>query len=294
LDELLPVYIETTDPEDINIAESPVYLKRFSEDKKIGRTTFILESAKIGKETLIGARYLGYEKDVYVKIIEPLPVKEIPEGFSFEKDMYYLKINKEKVLDLRLKTSQKICNRLIAEINSSHQNIVVKGGGNCELKKTNQKGVFKGKVKIQGRQLKAKAKIIARLRDFNIAITSVLVKEHIPSSGINFAFKLVEDNFGSVRYKWENPYLLKIGAEHPSIRKYLGNLTDEGEYPGINNPVYHALIAEVIAEALAFNILERNFKKEGQDGMLDYTSTDLYYHREFSEFLKITHKHLVN
>lgn len=294
LDELLPISIETTDPEDVKIIESPVYLKRFSEDHKIGRTTFVLESAKAGKETLVGARYSGYERDLYVKIIEPQPTNELPEGFSFEKEIYYLRINKDKTLILNLKTSKKVGNRLIAEINSNHPNIVIKGGGSCVLNKTDFPGVLRGKVKVQGRQLKAKAKIIARLRDFDLATTSVIVKEHIPSSGINFTFELVEENFGSVRYKWENPYMLKIGAEHPSIRKYLGNLTEEGEYPGIKNPVYHALIAEVIAEALAFNILEKNFKKEGQDGMLDYTSTDLYYHREFSEFLKISHKHLVN
>jgi len=42
LDEFLPISIETSDPEDVKIIESPVYLKRFSEDLKIGRTTFAL------------------------------------------------------------------------------------------------------------------------------------------------------------------------------------------------------------------------------------------------------------
>lgn len=293
LDEFLPISIETTDPEDVKILESPVYLKRFSEDQKIGRTTFVLKSSKVGAETLIGARYSGYERDFYVKIIEPPSTVELSEGLSFEKQMYYLRINKDKTLILNLKTHKKVGNKLIVEIISSHPNIVVKGGGNCALNKTDIPGVLRGKARIQGRQLKAKAEIIARLRDFTHATTNAIVKEHIPLSGINFTFKLVEDNFGSVRYKWENPYMLKIGAEHPSIRKYLGHLTEEGKYPGINNPVYHALIAEVIAEALAFNILEKNFKNEGQEGMLDYTSTDLYYHREFSEFLIISHKHLV-
>ena len=293
LDEFLPISIETTDPEDVKILESPVYLKRFSEDQKIGRTTFVLESSKVGAETLIGARYSGYERDFYVKIIELPSTVELSEGLSFEKQMYYLRINKDKTLILNLKTHKKVGNKLIVEITSNHPDIVVKGGGNCALNKTDIPGVLRGKIRIQGRQLKAKAEIIARLRDFTHATTNVIVKEHIPSSGINFTFKLVEDNFGSVRYKWENPYMLKIGAEHPSIRKYLGHLTEEGKYPGINDPVYHALIAEVIAEALAFNILEKNFKKEGQEGMLDYASTDLYYHREFSEFLIISHRHLV-
>ena len=64
-------------------------------------------------------------------------------------------------------------------------------------------------------------------------------------------------------------------------------------YPGIDSPLYHTVLAEVIAEALAFRILEKQFKREGQEGMLDYTSTDAYYHKHFSEFLSIAHKSLV-
>ncbi len=65
------------------------------------------------------------------------------------------------------------------------------------------------------------------------------------------------------------------------------------EYPGVNSPIYHTVLAEVIAEALAFDILEKKFKREGQDGMLDYAATDAYYHKEFSDFLTIAHKNLV-
>jgi hypothetical protein len=207
--------------------------------------------------------------------------------------MYYLRINKDKTLILNLKTHKKIDSKIIVAIVSSNPKIVVKGGGNCTLYKTNNPEVLRGKVMIQGRELKVRGEIIAKLREFVSAKTNVIVEEHKSTSGIKFTFDPVEDNFGSVRYKWENPYVLKIGAEHPSVRKYLGHLTEDGKYPGINDSVYHALLAEIIAEALAFNILEKKFKKEGQEGMLDYTSTDLYYHKEFSEFLEITHKHLV-
>ncbi len=85
---------------------------------------------------------------------------------------------------------------------------------------------------------------------------------------------------------------MKIGAKHPSIRKYLGNLSGE-KYPGINSPLYHTVLAEVIAEALSFHILEKMFKKEGQEGMLDYASVDSYYHKYFSKYLNIAHKGLV-
>ena len=144
------------------------------------------------------------------------------------------------------------------------------------------------------RAIKKNGKIKSNIARPLLAVkTNVVVEEHLLTSGVKFKFEPVEEDFGSVRYKWENPYFLKIGAEHFSIRKYLGKLTEEEKYPGIDNPLYHAVLADVIAEALAFNILEKTFKKEGQEGMLDYASADLYYHREFSEFLIISHKHLV-
>jgi len=122
----------------------------------------------------------------------------------------------------------------------------------------------------------------------------VVVEREQPPSGVKLKFEPVEDDFGLVRYKWDDkdPYLMLIGARHPSIRRYLGEPIEQ-VYPGLNSPFYHAVLAEVMAEALAFRILEKQFKKEGQDGMLDYTSTDAYYHKHFSEFLSISHKILV-
>ena len=128
---------------------------------------------------------------------------------------------------------------------------------------------------------------------FEPAKTRVVVEEHEPVSGVDFKFDPVEDDFGAVRYKWDEktPYRLLIGARHPSIRRYLGESTEQG-YQGVDDPLYHIVLAEVIAEALAFRILEKKFYREGQDGMLDYTSTDTYYHKELSEFLSIAHRHL--
>jgi len=33
------------------------------------------------------------------------------------------------------------------------------------------------------------------------------------------------------------------------------------------------------------HLIDRHFRRDGQQGMLDYDSTDLYYHKEFSELL---------
>jgi len=52
-------------------------------------------------------------------------------------------------------------------------------------------------------------------------------------------------------------------------------------------------LAEIIAEALAFRIIEKNFKRDGQDGRLDYSATQYYYYKNFSDFIDITHNFLV-
>ena len=123
-------------------------------------------------------------------------------------------------------------------------------------------------------------------------MAAVTVKES-ERSGINFEFDPVEEDFSPVRYKWENSYQLKIGAKHPSVRRYLGELV-ESVYENIDSPLYHAVLAEIIAEALAFEILGRQFKIKGEEGSLDFEATDLYFHQNFSKFLKITHKYLVS
>jgi len=293
LDVSLPINIVSSDPEGVKVRLSPVFLKILSDDQKVGGTRFAIEGSKSGIEAFIEARYDGYEKSLKVKVIEPLPPPSLPDGLSFEKPLYHLRINKEKTLIFWVKTPNKIRHEVVAQITSAYPTeIAVIGGGRCNLRQTDAAGVLIGKCRIEGRQLKAKGEITARVEEFEPAKTHVIVEERQPGGGVKFDSKPVEEDFGSVRYKWEPPYLLKIGAKHPSIRKYLGELTEHG-YPGIDTPLYHAILAEVIAEALAFRILEIQFKKDGQEGLLDFPSTDTYYHRHFSDFLNIAHEKLV-
>ena len=298
LDESLPVNISNSNPEDIEVNKSTVFLKKSLEDEKVGKTTFSIRSSKVGSEALIEARYDGHENLLLVKVVEPppLPIIDLPNGLSFEKTRYHLRINKEKTLILRLKTDSKLSNDIITKIKSDHPEVVVKGGGRCKLRKTRTSGELIGKIRVCGRQLKVKGEITALLEGYEPAKTVVIVEERLPVSGIKLKFRPDEDDFGPVRYKWDidDPYLLLIGAKHPTIRRYLGEPSeDEKKYPGIDSPLYHSVLAEVISEALSFRILKKQFKKEGQGGMLDFDSTDAYYHKHFSEFLKIAHKILV-
>ncbi len=293
LDASLPIDISTSS-DDVKVRAPTTYLKKFSEDRKVGRTTFTVSSSTVGAEAFIEARYDGYSNLILVKIKEQPPPPELPEGLSFDKTAYHLKINKEKTLTLWLKTTHSD-NSALVETMSDHPGIVIKGGGKLELHKTDISGVLVGKCRIVGRQLKAKGTVTARCKGFEPAHTHVIVEEREPTSRIELKFLPVEEeNFGLVRYKWvdENSYSLQIAAKHPSISRYLGNLTEKG-YQGRNSPLYHAVLAEIASEALAFRVLNSVFSREGEQGKLDYNATEYYYHKHFSDFLAIAHRVLV-
>jgi len=292
LDEALPIEVSSSDAR-VKIHSSPVYFRKLFEDGKVGRATFACEASTLGAEAYIEVRYDGYDGLVFVAASEPHPPPtppEVPEGLSFDKPSYHVRLNKEKELILWLKTDIKPkADPLIATLSSNHTEIVIKGGMKCELKADTQ-GIFKGEFRILGRQLKARGRVTALIEGFNPAQTQAIVEEHEDTGRIFRSPEPTEEDFSPSRYKWKTDQLLEIGAKHPTIRRYLGT-PDEGEgYPGINSRDYRLVLAEVVAEALAFKMLQEHFKKMGE---LNYDDVDLYYHRDFSDFLSVAHRALV-
>ncbi len=292
LDETLPVNIESSNKE-IAVRTSPVYLRRFSEDKNIGLTTFVLESELVGAQSLIEVNYNGYSNVILVNVVEPPPPPSLPDGLSFDKSSYQLRVNKEKTLYIWLKTNEKTEADYLCDIRSDNSDVVVKGGGRIHIRKTEFPDIYQGRCTVVGRRAKVKATMTASVEKLGYTQTKVAVEEKEDSSHLKLEFIPDEEDFGTVRYKWDDdrPYVLKIAAKHPSIKQYLGALIGD-IYPGIDSPLYHSVLAEVVAEALAFNILERQFRTEGQQGMLDYTTVDANYHKHFSDFLTICHRTL--
>ena len=107
------------------------------------------------------------------------------------------------------------------------------------------------------------------MEGFNAISANIIVEER-DKSGIRFEFIPTEEDFGILRYKWDlvNKAKLFIGAKHPSIRRYLGESVND-QYPGIDSPLYYSVLAEVIASALAFEILKRNLSgKEKKESLI--------------------------
>lgn len=294
LDESLPITFEQVN-NNVKIERTPVFIKKLSEDKKIGKSTFTVIGEESNKEDLIDVIYNGFREPLHIKVSHKSKEEEpIPSGLSFEKEIYKIPFNKDKKIILRLKIEKSKHSEYIAKVTSNKPSeIVVKGGGRCILKNTKEANVFRGFIRVTGRRLNAKGLLTAEIDNDCKTTAQINIIEREVKSGLKFDFKPVEDDYRSLRYRWDTdrPYFLYIGAKHPSIRKYLGVPT-ENEYPGIDSEQYHIVLAEVIAEAMAFKTLESVFRREGQAGRLDYASLDSYYHKHFSDYLKITHKYL--
>ena len=293
LDDSIPIEVTSSNPDYLIIKNSPVYFNKISDDKKIGRSTFSVFSKDLGKESFVEVRYNGFDNLVLLKVIKH-PEIDIPDNLSFEKSKYVIPFNKTKSISIRLKTNKTVSDNINIKVISTNPDIAVMKGGSVSLKKTKIPNVYQGQCNVKGRKLHAKGELIASHDNLNDVSAKLIVKEKDnKKAGINFKFIPVEENFGSLRYMRDpnDSYKLLIGAMHPSIRPYLG-IPIDNKYPSINTKEYHIVLAEIISEALAFEILEKKFKSEGLDSRLDFASADLYYHKESSEFLQIAHKYL--
>ena len=248
---------------------------------------------KIGTETSIEAKYRDYSNVIIVKVKEA-SIEIIPNGLSFKKQKYFIIVGKEKKIILRLKIEPPVKDIIISQVSSNHREIIIKGNGQCKLLPKKSLKASIGNFRILGRQLNAKGLVTADIKGFKQVTTEVRVIEKEESSGIKIRFEPVEDDFGKIRYKWDDkdPYLLLIGAKQHSVRKYLGK-PENNIYPGISSSLYHIILAEIIAEALAFRITEQNFIRDGQDRMLEYSGAEYYYYKHFSDFINIAHDFLV-
>ncbi|MFN8385663.1 MAG: hypothetical protein U0X92_04475 [Anaerolineales bacterium] len=293
IDPSLTVEIVSSNPDIAAVRLSPIHLKKISDDGTIARTTFTIDGLNLGNEIYIEARSGIYENLLTVNVITPPEPALVPDGLTFEKSSYVLQVNKEKSITLRLKTMANPKDKVFGLINSDNPEIVVKGGGKIELKETSSPNVWMGVCRITGRRAKDKGIITARISGYEPAQTHLVVEIREPKSGIDIKTLPVEEDFGSVRYKWDlpkDPYLLFIGAKHSSIRRYLGTPQNGTGYSGVNDVRYHIVLAEVVAEALAFKILEKEFRRKGQGALLSYADTDFHFHRHYSDFLEIAHK----
>lgn len=277
----------------IRVNKNYCSFERDKNDSSTARTRFQIEAKDNGEVANIKVEYKSIIRFFQIRVVEVEDLFEKRDGLFFLKEKYYIVYGKTKKITVYLKTPNQYNEKRIRLISSKPLEISVLKGGQTTFHKTSQDNLYKAEFLLEGKSKQATALVTAMTDGFESATANITVSER-EHSGVNFEFEPTEDNFGPVRYKWDliKPSKLQIGAKHESIRRYLGKLKD-GVYPGINSPLYHTVLAEVIAEALAFNLLEKKFNREGEGQKLDYTSTDYYYHEYFSKYLSIAHRNLV-
>jgi len=288
----LPVKVVSNNNK-IKVNKTYIYLDKDPLNSSMGKNNFTVEALEDATYGRITVEYRGVKKSFNIKVVEVEDLFQKRDGLFFSKEKYYLRYGKPKKIEVFLKSDKKVNNLTVRLISSKPSDISVLKGGVNNLRYTAQQNLYKATFEIEGRRKQASGVITAMVEDIESVSANVLVTDR-DQSGINFNFEPSEDDFGATRYKWDqvDKSKLLIGAKHKSIRRYLGE--PKGDiYPGINSPLYFSVLAEVIAEALAFNLLERAFNHEGEGSRLDYSATDYYYHQYFSKFLGVAHKCLI-
>ena len=256
-----------------------------------GKGTFTVEGVEENQQATITCSYREHQKSINIRVVEIENLYQVPEGLFFDKNKqkYYIVYGKHKNINIYLKTNRYLENKVVWLSSSQPSDVVILGGSTVELSPTMQPHLFRGRVNLEGRRKKASAIITAKLEGFNAISANIIVEER-DKSGIRFEFIPTEEDFGILRYKWDlvNKAKLFIGAKHPSIRRYLGESVND-QYPGIDSPLYYSVLAEVIASALAFEILKKKFIREGEEGKLDFETTNNFFHASFTKYLSVAH-----
>jgi len=96
---------------------------------------------------------------------------------------------------------------------------------------------------------------------------------------------------GGPSWDRERPNLLKIFAEHPTLKRYLGS-PDE-KYPGQDLPHFRVLLAEIVAD----KVVQRVFEARLEANPRLFGDSDKFfplYSEEMTAFLPKAHKIIIS
>lgn len=143
---------------------------------------------------------------------------------------------------------------------------------------------------VTGRRRNAKATLRARLGATTASCAVVVAREE---SGPNLRIKFDSTPAGIFRAEFEREgdlWWMKIKAEHPAIKRYLGPAPD---YPGQNLIASKAIVAEIVAFEGARMVMERKFPLRGGVEQLDAARLYAEHNRYLAKYLARCHKALV-
>jgi hypothetical protein len=198
-------------------------------------------------------------------------------GLTFSADTYQIVVNKPRSITVSYRGSTVPH----LELQCSEPEIVVTVPTEHSL----NNGVYRWECTLSSSKLGATGTLTATVEDqCSQAQVKVVQKEE---TVILKPPKILDVDWGFVRVKWstDEPGRLEIAARHPSFVPYLGSA--EAGYPGRDSEGYRAVLAEAIAEALAWRILEKRYGHAGaaQDMMvMDYYTE---YSAQMRDFIAV-------
>ncbi len=230
-----------------------------------------------------------------LEVVEPEnPYANLPYGLFFEKQNYTVHSNGLRTLSFvaRGRRFRGVDWDARGLIQSSRPEAVTILRGNALSVKQVTKDVWDGNTQIRGQGVGKSSVVtlsIPTKDGFETANTRVKVVEKEEPSGVSIEIKLVPDPAGQWRAAWDrdNPNLLKVYAEHPTLKRYLG--PREQEYPGQNQPHFRVLLAEIVADKVVQRILEAR-AQENTRLFTDSQKFFFLYSEEMTSFLPIAHK----
>jgi len=211
--------------------------------------------------TLVQCTAGGYTAEALVDVREERPVIDPPEApleLEFERPRYRIGWNRTKILSLR--APREICEAgAVINITSSNPGIVVLTG-RVVMEYDMNLGYTVGRIRAEGRALGATATLRA---NFGEHIAECRASVGRDEEGPALQFTIEDKDGGRYRALWEEREdasagervrILVIQARHPALKRYLGAAPD---FPGQNNPLTRAVLAEIIADNVCREIARR-------------------------------------
>jgi len=244
-----------------------------------------------GKETLLSVRCGSYSAVGLIEVRAERTEIEIPEPetLQFERDSYRVAVGKNKTIHILAPVELVDKHGKDVDVRSSDSGIVVLAGGKSLLRLDEEYEFYVGEITVDARKLGTKAALTAKLGSVTATCNLAVTRDE---EGPSIEIKIDDDEAGKYRAFVEKNgqrVIIRIKGGHPAMRRYRGSPPD---YKGQDQPLFNALVAEIVADQAARMVLERKFPVAGAE-QLDAARFYAEHYAYLSKYLTRCHKTLV-
>ncbi|VVC71992.1 Histidine kinase-, DNA gyrase B-, and HSP90-like ATPase [uncultured archaeon] len=221
-----------------------------------------------------------FEPDLTTKVgKKPVPPKLIPETIRFTYEKRKIKLNDEETITIEAPEKTYGFGSFV-RLKIEGSNVVLKEK-QAQLITSQFPGICYGRVVVTGKQVGAKASLIAECKGAKAVCLLEVVSQKPDSEpsakGMFNPPRLVDTLEGVKAYSIfeETKSEIQINAKHPVLKNYLGKKNELGAYEREDSPEFNSLKAEIVSEKF-FEVLVKKKKESGRlqlDEKNQYEST---------------------